>query len=222
MNLNKPSQELGAFSLALGAALLMAQLRCEAANVQQQEQQQSQPQQQQSQPPPSPTPPPSSQPASDPATSIGPLPVKRRKVWTNDEVVALRTSTDNYLAEKDGQEAADAEAAAKEAAIRAALKSDKQPPLDIKLPATAEETEKMLRNMQGDIQEETVVLEKMRQELADVPPEREVEKQKEIDRLTENVRTLRRDVKALEDHLQTFREKPQGENTPPAPQPRSI
>ncbi len=84
MNLRKPSQNLGASGLALVAALLLAQLRCEVVTAQQQEQQQSQ--SQPPPPPPSPTTPPSSQPVPDPAAPIGALPVKRRKVWTNDEV----------------------------------------------------------------------------------------------------------------------------------------
>src|SRR5271167_1480682 len=218
MNLNKPSQKLGASGVALGAALLLAQLRCEAVIAQQQEQQQSQ-SQQQPPPPPSTTPPPSSQPASDSAPPIGALPVKRRKVWTNDEVVVLRTPADSYQVEKEAKEAEEAEAAAKEAARKAAGKSEKDTPLDIKLPATPEETQKMLKSAQDDIQEETVVLTKLQKELLDAPAEQQAEKQKEVDRLTASLETLRRDVKALQDHLQTFHEKPQGENPPAATQP---
>jgi len=219
MNLTRPSQKLGASGLALGAALLLAQLSCDATISQQQEQQQSQSQQQPPPPPPSTTPPPSSQPASDPAPPIGALPVKRRKVWTNDEVVVLRTPADDYQVEKETKQAADAEAAAKEAARKAAGKSEKEPSVDIKLPATPEDTQKMLKSAQDDIQEETIILNKLLKELLDAPPEQQAEKQKEINRLTASLETLRRNVKALQDHLQTFPEKPQGENPPAAPQP---
>jgi DNA repair exonuclease SbcCD ATPase subunit len=219
MNLNKPSQKLGASGLALGAALLLAQLRCEAAITQQQEQQQSQSQQQPPPPPPSPTSPPSSQPAPDPAAPIGALPVKRRKVWTNDEVEVLRTPADSYQVEKEAKQAADAEVAAKEAAHKAAGKSEKEPPLDIKLPATPEETKKMLKSALDDIQEETVVQNKLQKELLDAPAAQQADKQKEIDRLNASLETLRRNVKALQDHLQTFPEKPQGENPPAATRP---
>jgi hypothetical protein len=217
MNLNKPSQKLGASCFALGAALLLAQLRCEAVIAQQQEQQHSQSQQQPAPSPP--TPPPSSQPASDPAPPIGALPVKRRKVWTNDEVVVLRTPADSYQVEKEAKQAAEAEAAAKEAAHKAAGKSAKEPPLDIKLPATPEETEKLLRNVQEDIEEETVVLEKLNNELLETPAEQQEGKQKEIDRLTAKIEMSRRDVKALEEHLQALRAKSQEKNPPAAPQP---
>jgi len=218
MNLNKPSQKLGASGLALGAALLLAPLRSEAVIAQQQEQQQSQSQQP---PPPSPstTTPPSSQPASDLAPPIGELPVKRRKVWTNDEVVVLRTPADSYQVEKEAKQAADAEATAKEASEKAAGKSEKEPPLDIKLPATPEETKKMLKSALDDIQEETMVLNKLQKEQLDAAAGQQAEKQKEIDRLNASLETLRRNVKALQDHLQTFSEKPQGENPPATPQP---
>lgn len=219
MNLRKPSQKLGASGLALGAALLLAQLTCEAVMAQQQEQQQSQSQQQPPPPPPSPTPPPSTQPASDAAPPIGALPVKRRKVWTNDEVIVLRTPADDYQVEKEAKGAAEADAAAKEAARKAAAKPEKEPPLDIKLPATAEETKKMLKSALDDIQEETMVLNKLQKEQLDAAAGQQAEKQKEIDQLNASLETLRRNVKALQDHLQTFSEKPQGENPPAAQQP---
>ncbi|HKN76216.1 MAG TPA: hypothetical protein VJW94_13650 [Candidatus Acidoferrum sp.] len=214
MKRKKPFQELGVSFLALGAALLLAPLRCHAVPAGRQEQQQSQ---QQPPPPPSPTPPSSSPPASGPVPPIDELPVKRRKVWTNDEVVSLRTPADDYQVEKEAKEAADAKAAAKEAAIRAAIKSEKEPPLDIKLPATPEETEKMLKTAQEDIQEETVVLDKLNKELVDTPVEQQADKQKEIDRLTASLETLRRDARALQDHLQILRGKSQAETPPPPP-----
>jgi hypothetical protein len=222
MIFNKPFRKLVVSFPALTALLLLAQIHCVASPAQLQEQQQSQSQQSPPPPPPpSPTPPPSSEPASEPAPLIGQLPLKRRKVWTNDDVVSLRSPADNYQVEKEAKEAADAEAAAKEAAIRAAIKSEKQPPLDIKLPSTREETEKMLKDTQEDIQEETNVLDKLHKELLDTPPEQQADKQKEIDRLTADLELLRRDAKALQDHLQTFREKPPEENPPAPPQPPS-
>ncbi len=166
--------------------------------------------------------PPSSQPASAPAPPIGELPVKRRKVWTNDDVVEIRTPADNYEMEMEAKKASDAKAAAKEAAIRAAIKSEKQPPLDIKLPATVEQTDKMIKDTQSDIQEETVILDKLHQELQDAPAEEKPQKQKEIDHLNGLLETSQRDARALQDHLQTLRGKPREENPPAPPQPPSI
>jgi len=217
---DKPFQKLGAFSLALGAAFLLAQENCGAASARQQGQQQSQ--SQQPPPPPSTTPPPSAQPAPDPAAQIGPLPLKRRKVWTNDDVVVLRTPTDDYLAEKDAKAEADKQAAVKEAAIRAAVKSEGQPPLDIKLPPTREQTEKMVNDTQAEIQEETQVLAKLQKELLEAPAEQQDHKQKEIDRLTVALETSHRNLKALQGHLQTFSEKPPEENPAAPPQPPAL
>jgi hypothetical protein len=220
MNLNKPFQKLAVSSLALGAVLLLAQLKCAASPSQQQEQEQSQ-SQQPPPPPPSPTSPPSAQPASDPSAAIGSLPVKRRKVWTNDDVVVLRTPTDNYLAEKEAKQAADAEAAAKEAARKADTKSTKELPLDIKMPDSPEETDKMLKSTLADIHEETVVVERLHKELLESPTEQQEAKQKEIDRLTQRLEVQGRDVRALQEHLRTLRGKPQAE-TSPAPPPPSL
>jgi hypothetical protein len=219
MNLDKTSQMLGVSSLVLVAVFFLVFVKCDASAATEQEQQQSQ----QPPPPPSPTSPPSSQPASDSGPPIGELPVKRRKVWTNDDVVVLRTPTDNYLAEKEAKQAADAEAAAKEAARKADAKSGKEPPLDIKLPDTPEETEKLLKETQIDTQEDIDALDKLHKELLETPAEQQVEKQKEINRLTGNLETLQRDAKALQEHLQSLRKKSQGENPPqPAPPPPSF
>jgi hypothetical protein len=217
MNHTKHLQKLSVFFLALGAALFLAQLKCDASPSGGQEQQQSQ----QPPAPPSPTPPPSSRPASEPAPPVGELPVKRRKVWTNDDVVDIRTPADNYEMEIEAKKATDAKAAAKETAIRAAIKSEKQPPLDIKLPATLEQTDKMITDTQSDIQEETVILDKLHQELDDAPAEEKPQKQKEIDHLNGLLETSQRDLRALQDHLKTLRGKSEEENPPAPPQPPS-
>jgi hypothetical protein len=222
MKQGKPFEKLGLASLVLGSQLFLVPMSCLVCATLPQEQQQAQ-SQQASPPPPAPqTPPQDGQPAAPPATAtLGQLPIKRRKVWTNDEVTSLRTPADQYQAEKEQKEAADAAAAAREAAIRAAAKSGKQPPLDIKLPSTVEATEEMLKNTQDDIQETAVVLEKMRKEFLDAPEEQQPDKQKEIDHITAALGTLRRNAKALQDHLQAITPKPPPE-TPPPPTPPSV
>lgn len=217
MNLHKASQILGVTSVVLIVSLLLPQLKCDAPSAQQQEQEQQQSQSQQ--PPPPPTPAQNSQSASQQTLPPDQPVAKKKKVWTEEDVILLRTPADNYQVEKEAQVAAEAEAAAKEAARKAAAKPEQESPLDIKLPATPEETEKMLKSAQDDIQEETVVFDKLQKELLDAPAEQKAEKQKEIDRITASLETLRKDVKALQDHLQTFPVKPRGENPPAAPQP---
>jgi hypothetical protein len=132
-------------------------------------------------------------------------------------LVALRTPADIYLLEKEALEAAEAAAAAaKEAADREAATSGQEQAPGIKLPQTQEETEKMLKDTQANMQEESLALESLKNELPNTPTEQQAEKQKEIDRVTASLEKLKRDAQALEDHLKTFGEKPSTEN-PPAP-----
>jgi len=137
-------------------------------------------------------------------------------------VVVLRTPTDNYLAEKEAKRAADAEAAAKEAARKVDAKSAKELPLDIKMPDSPEETEKMLKSTLADIQEETVVVERLHRELLESPTEQQEAKQREIDRLTQRLELQGRDVRALQEHLRTLRGRPQAETSPTPPPPSSF
>ncbi len=74
----------------------------------------------------------------------------------------MRTPADKYLVEKGEEEPRKKEAANAKAAAKGgghssrAIKSEKQPPLQTKLPASVEETEKMIiRNKERDISEET-------------------------------------------------------------------
>jgi len=216
MNRHKPFRKLQISFLGLGAVLLSSPWNWDASPLPQQESQQARSQQE---PPP---PPQNSRPASQQTPPPDQPGAKKHKVWTNDDLVLLRTPADTYQLEKEAKEAAEAESAAKEAAISAAIKSEKQPPLNIQLPATPEETEKMLKSTQGDIQEEAFVLDKLKKELLDAPTEQQAEKQKEIDRLTASLEILRRDEKALQEHLETLRGKSQGTNPPAAPQPPSL
>jgi hypothetical protein len=206
MNRNKSFRKPGAASVALGAAFLLTQMKGEARPLPRQEQQQSESQQQT---PPPPTSPENAQPASQPTAPAA----KQKKVWTEEDVILLRTPADNYQVEKEAREAA-----AKQAALQAALKPEKQPTPEPKLPATAEETEKKLKETQVYIQEETDALDKLRKDLLDAPAELRAHKQEEIDRVNRLLESSERDLRALEEHLQTFHEKPQ-EAPPAAPEP---
>lgn len=214
--------------LIFGAAFLMAQTVCIAApqsQDQQQPQSQSQTQSQsQSQQPPSPasspTPAPNSQAASGPIPQVGELPVKRRKIWTNDDVIETRTPADNYQLEKEAKEAAEKQAAAKEAAAKGTAKSEKEPAAEIKLPATQEETDKKIRETEGEIQEETVVRDKLQVELTDASLDQQPQKRAEIDRVNRMIEASQKNLKALQDHQAALREKSQPEN--PAAPPASL
>lgn len=218
MNFCKSFQKVGITTFSLAASMLLYCSPGDASARQQPEQQQSQAQgqsqsQQKTPPQPSRQDPQSTAAASAPTQTNA----KGHKVWTNEDLVALRTPADIYLLEKEALEAAEAAAAAaKEAADREAAANGQEQVPGIKLPETQEETEKMLKDTQSNMQEQSLALESLKNELPNTPTERRADKQKEIDRVTASLEKLKRDAQTLEDHLKTFSEKPSTEN-PPAP-----
>lgn len=209
------SREFRISSLTLCALALAAQGSCAASFKQQQSQQ--------SPPPSSPTPPPSSHPASEPVPSIGDLPVKRRKVWTNDDVVTLRTPADNYLVEKEAEDAAKAkEAANAKAATKVAAKpgASKEAASQTKLPSSIEETQLLIKNKEQDISDDQATLGGLNAELATAPEEQLKAKQKEIEIVTEELDRAKNELIVLQDHLAELQKPPA--NVILAPPPPSF
>ena len=208
-------QQFGVTAVFLSASFISLEKQCEAVIQQgaQQSQQQGPPSEGSTQ---------TVAQAAALSTEAAQASTKQRKIWTNEEVIALRTPADIYLLEKEAKEAAEAAAAAaKEAADRDAAKTAATQPPGIKLPETQEETEKMLKDNESNLQEQSTVLERLQNELANTPRDEQADKQKEIDRLTESLTKLKQDGKALEDHLKTLSEKLPTENPPSTPQPPS-
>lgn len=203
MNRRMELPKTGLAAIALGVVIILLPPEYRAFGIQEAAQQ--------------PPPPASSQqtaPSSQPAAE-GQPDAKKRKVWTNEDLVALRTPADIYILEKESREAAEAEAAEKEAAQREAAKAEASTATEAKLPATQEATEKLLSNKQGDLDEETAALAKLKTELPGTPAEQQPDKQKEIDRLSADTEALQRDLKALQEHLKTFAPKPEEQTSPP-------
>ena len=218
MSICKSFQRVGINAFSLAASMLLYCSLCDASATQQADQQQSQTQEQ-SQSQPKTPPQPSRQDPQSTAAASAPTQTnaKGHKVWTNEDLVALRTPADIYLLEKEALEAAEAAAAAaKEAADREAAANGQEQVPGIKLPETQDETEKMLKDTQSNMQEQSLALESLKNELSNTPTEQRADKQKEIDRVTESLEKLKRDSQTLEDHLKTFGEKPSTEN-PAAP-----
>lgn len=218
MNFCKPFQKIGITAFSLAASMLLynswadASARRQAEQQPSQTQEQSQSQQKPTSPPARPEPQSTAAPSAPTQTNA-----KGHKVWTNEDLVALRTPADLYLLEKEALEAAEAAAAAaKEAADREAAANGQEQAPGIKLPETQEETEKMLKDTQSNMQEQSLALESLKNELPNTPTEQRADKQKEIDRVTASLEKLKRDAQTLEDHLKTLGEKPSTEN-PPAP-----
>lgn len=210
------SRELRIPSLTLCALALAAQGSCATSFKQQQPQK----------PPPSssPTPPSSSHPASEPVPSVGELPVKRRKVWTNDDVVTLRTPADEYLVEKEEEDAAKAKEAAnaKAAATKVGAKpgASKDAALQTKLPSSIEETRLLIKNKEQDISDDQTTLDGLNGELAAASEEQLKAKQKEIEIVADELGRAKIELRVLQDHLAEL-QKPAA-NVTAAPPPSTI
>jgi len=201
---------LGMASLALGAFLLVAPSWFPVSAAPLDEQQQSS-----QQPPPPPQ-------NSEPASQQAPLPDapvgKQRKVWSNDDVILLRTPADNYLVEKEAREAAEAAARTKSTAQP---KAGKETPLEIKLPTSIAETLLLLKNKEQDISDDQAALVSLNTELANLSDEPKKAKQKEIGIVAAELDRSRNELKALQEHLVELRKLPASESTaaPPSPPP---
>jgi hypothetical protein len=194
-------------SLSLGAALSFSPLANRPAVWRTPEQQSSQiqqqaPQQQQSAQQPS-----NSQPSQQ-------REAKQKKVWTNDDVVSLRTPADVYLAEKETQEAAAAEAAVKSAA-KAKLVDGPGP--TEKLPSSAQETQKLIAAKESHIADEQQALDRYTAELPTEPAERKDRMQEEIKRITGGLPKERLELKMLQEHLEELNKAQLHGATVPAP-----
>jgi hypothetical protein len=196
--------------LALASPLILSSMKCDASAAQAQERQQSQ--SQQASPPP-PPPPQNSQPSSQQMSPAEQLASKHRRVWTNDDLIALRSPMDIYLMQKEAQEAADAEAAAEKAAIAEQIK---EAGLAMTLPSTAEETQRLIETKQDQIKDFQDGMDRLNKDLPDAPPDRKPEIQKQIETLKGYLQKAQLEVSLLRDHLQDLAKTLPSE-TPPAP-----
>jgi hypothetical protein len=216
MNSRLPVTNFGPAFFALAGALLLISMKGHAFGAQVQEQQQSQSQQ----PPPA-TPPQNSQPASAQAQPPAQPASKQHKVWTNDDVVSLRSPADAYLAEKEAQEAADAEAAGRKAALAKQIKEDG---LALKLPSTPEETRRLIRAKQDQISDLQDGMDRSNKDLPDAPPDRKPEMQKQIETFKGYLQKAEVELSILQDHLQDLAktlpsETPSAPSAPSSPPP---
>jgi hypothetical protein len=167
----------------------------------------------------SPPPPPAQN--AQPVLPETPLPdlslIKRRKIWTNDDVILLRTPADDYLAEKEARKAAEAEAAARSAAQP---KATKEAPAESKFPTTIEETQLLIKNKEQDISDDQASLVGLNTELANAPDEQKKAKQREIEIVAAELDRARNQLKALQDHLVDLHKPPAGKSpAEPSPAP---
>ncbi len=211
MNSRIPLRGLNALFYTAGVAFLSAALSQFAYAGQPQEQQSSQAQQQSSQPQQIPQP---SPPAQDPSAP------KKRKVWTNDDVVSLRSPADNYQAEKEAQQAADAEAAVKKAEL---AKQIAEAGLSMKLPPTPEETQQLVKDKEERIKDLRDRLDRLNQDLPAAEGSKKAAIQLQIEAVTNDLTRIQLEVKVLRSHLEELAKTTPGEPgsapvAPPIPQ----
>ena len=214
MNSRTLVRNSGTAFLALASVLLLISTKCHALAAQAQERQlQSQSQQA------APLPPlqQNSQPSSQQTTPIERPTSKHHKVWTNDDVIALRSPADIYLLEKEAQEAADAELAARKAAL---AKEINEAGLTLDLPSTTEETQRLIETKQAQIRDLQDGMDRLNKDLPDAPPDRKPEIQKEIETFKGYLQKAELELGLLQDHLQSLAKTPPSE-TPSAPPAQS-
>lgn len=144
--------------------------------------------------------------------------IKRRKIWTNDEVISLRTPADEYLAEKESRESARAKAAAKSATQP---KATIEAPPEVKFPTTIEETQLLIKNKEQDISDDQASLIGLNTELANASDEQKKAKQREIEIVAAELDRARNELKALQDHLVDLHKPPAGKSPAELPPPSS-
>lgn len=156
--------------------------------------------------------PPAEQPPAAPKDAT---PAKQKKVWTNDDVVGLRSPADNYRFAKEAQEAADAAEAAKKAAFE---KQVKEAGLSMKLPSTAEETQEKIRAKQSEFADLQEGQQRLKDEVARATVEDAPAKRRQLETINVNLRQAQLALEVLEQHLQSLAKAAPGE-TPPAASP---
>jgi hypothetical protein len=132
---------------------------------------------------------------------------KTKKVWTNDDLRSSRSPIDQYLLDKESREAADAAQAAADAI------ASERAVAGIKMPATAEETQRTIDDTLQDINDQTDALDRLNKEFDSVPAEQKAGIQREIDRHTTGVHASQQELKALQDHLKQLNSKSPGANS---------
>lgn len=213
MNSRTLVRNSGPAFLALASVLLLISMKGPAFAAQMQETRQ---QSQSQQPPPAPPPPQNSQPSSQQITPLERPTSKQHKVWTNDDLISLRSPADIYLLQKEAQEAAEAQAAAEKAAI---AKQIKEAGLAMTLPSTAEETQRLIETKQAQIKDLQDGMDRLNKDLPDTLPDRQPEMQKQIETFKGYLQKAQLEVSILQDHLQDLAKTPAGGtlSAPPAP-----
>ncbi len=202
--------------LALGVGLLLQFSSNAACAARQQETRSSQSQQQSAQQ--EAAQPPETAPAQTSATPAQQPAPKHKKVWTNDDVVSLRSPADNYVIEKEAREAAVAKAAVREEAIAKLVKKED---LAIELPSTMEKTQELIDTKQSQISDLQDGMDLLNKDLPGAAPDRKPGMEKQIEILKADIEKANLEIKLLKDHLKDLANNKPSEPSPAPPTPPS-
>jgi hypothetical protein len=183
-----------ALSATVGGVLFFG-ASAQSTHVRQQQEQQQDRQQTSESPQQSSQPQPVTQPSPQPDASNRPKP---KKVWTNDEVVTLRSPADKYQADKEAQDAADAETAVRKADL---AKQVKEAGLTLELPATPEETRRSIKSKEEQIKDLEQRLDLLNHEPPDADGSKKEAIQKQIEGFSGDLRKAQLELKVLQEHL---------------------
>jgi hypothetical protein len=115
------------------------------------------------------------------------------KVWTNDDIVSLRSPAANYLAQKEAEAAAEALAKLRTSTVPS------QPSQEIKQPISLKDAERAITDLLEDIQDQQATLDRLSKERDESPEDQKRAKMREIERRTAVLQESQKELKALQD-----------------------
>jgi hypothetical protein len=131
------------------------------------------------------------------------------KIWTNDDLIALRTPADLYILEKEAQAAA-----IETQAVMVCFAWNETE-------TTIEETQKAIQDRLQSIRDSEDAVAQVRKQLDDAPESLKARNQKELERRTAELETSREQLSVLRQRLRELTKRTGGENpaassTPPS------
>lgn len=139
----------------------------------------------------------------EPALSAQQKPTaKPHKVWTEDDIAALRPSVDDEPGQKKAQVSAEVSATAGTPTSFAP-----QPSSQVKQASALVEAERAIEDLLEDINDQRDTLARLNKELGEVPEDQRVERTREIERRSSVLQECEKDLKALQDKRDEFARK---------------
>lgn len=145
---------------------------------------------------------------------------KKPKVWTDDNISSVRSSSDLYQDEQEREKAAQQASAPQQSATAAKSAADDAWP--IPQAKTAKEADDLIATDKKNLQEQQEYIQQTEKELATAPDSEKKRLQWRIQSRGDMASRLQRDISALEKQKDTLGKQPQpAANPSSAPQPPS-